>query len=194
MSLLLLLLVACADAAPPAMDPGITLEGVVAVAPSGSRLAAAEATGVPGGIGEAREVSSTLVSADAAPPLEVTAQRSTWDLREGELHLEGDVVAVRGAARLRCARADVSFDVDGAVTRIEASGGVIIEQGARTGRARTAVLEAGPGRVTLRGEASLAEPPHQLAGEPIVIYLDDERIECETCRMRIDGAGIGRGE
>jgi lipopolysaccharide export system protein LptA len=191
---LLLLLVACADAAPPEPDPGITLEGVVATAPSGTRLAARTATGTPTGPGEASGVTGSLVAEAAAPPLEVTAERSTWDLKNGELHLEGDVVAVRAGARLRCASADVRFDGDGAVTRIEASGGVVLEQGARTGRAQTALLEAGSGRVTLRGQASLAEPPHEMTGEPIIVYLDDERIECESCRMRIDGAGIGRGD
>lgn len=194
MSPLLLLLMGCAGAAPPEPSPGITLDGVVASAPSGTLLAARTATGSPGGGGEATGVRGSLVSEATTPPLEVSAQRSTWDLRNGELHLEGDVVAVRGGARLRCTRADVRFDEDGVVTRIEAAGDVVLEQGARIGRAQAALLEAGPGRVTLRGQASLAEPPHEMMGEPIVVYLDDERIECESCRMRIDGAGFGRGE
>ena len=187
----LLLLWACADAAPPPAAAGMRLEGVVAVAPSGTTLTAARVDGAVGG-GAAEGVGGALV-ADGSVPLEVTARHSTWDLAAGELHLAGDVVAVRGGARLTCAEADVFFDAEGAVRRIEARGDVVLVQGARTGRAGAAVLDAGPGRVTLRGGASLAEPPHHMAGEPIVVFLDDERIECETCRMRIDGAGIGRG-
>lgn len=189
---LLLLLVACADAGPP--DPGtaITLEGVVAEGPGGAVLAARSATVEPPAQGGAEAVTGTLPAAEA-PPLEVSAARSTWDLKGGTLHLEGEVVATRGAARLTCDAADVFFDAGGEVSRVEARGAVVLTQGARTGKADTAVLDAGPGRVTLRGGASLSEPPHHMQGEPIVVFLDDERIECEGCRMRIDGAGIGRG-
>lgn len=192
MSVLVLMLAACADAAPRLEKPDIVLEDVVATAPSGARVSAAEAVAVPGGPGSAVAVAATLPGPGPSP-LEITAATSSWDLRGGQLTLEGNVVAIRGPARLTCDAAAVHFDKAGEVVRIEAHGSVILEQGDRTGRAETAVLDAGQGRVTLRGDATLAEPPHWMAGEPIVVFLDDERIQCESCRMRIDGASVGQG-
>ena len=188
----MLVIAACADAAPRSTKPDIVLEDVVATAPSGARVSALEATAVPGGPGTAVAVAATL-PAPGPSALEITASRSSWDLRGGQLTLEGSVVATRGAARLTCEAAAVYFDEAGEVARIEAHGRVVLEQGDRTGRSETAVLEAGPGRITLRGDATLAEPPHWMTGEPIVVFLDDERIECESCRMRIDGVPVGRG-
>jgi lipopolysaccharide export system protein LptA len=192
LSVLLPLLLACADAAPPDPDPRVELEGVVAELPGGTRLAAARAGGIPGAGGTAEDVKAHLPADASAPPLEVTAARSTWDLRAGRLQLEGEVVATRADATLTCARADVFFDGAGKVARIEARGDVLLVQGERSGRAQRADLEAAAGRVTLRDGASLSEPPHRMVGEPIVVFLDDERIECDACRLRIDGAGIGQ--
>jgi lipopolysaccharide export system protein LptA len=66
-----------------------------------------------------------------------------------------------------------------------------LTQGERLASADTAVLEAAAGRITMLGHASLREAGNRMDGEPIVVFLDDDRVECVGCRLRVDGAGIG---
>lgn len=183
----LVLLVGCAEAVPPPLvEPDlVVIEGVEAVLPArpGRTLPAA----VPSG----PDASSEVDRPGEAAPLKVSAARSTWDLRTGALSLTGEVVATRGAMRLVCGSAEVRFGDDGQVVSVEARDDVVLTDRGRVGRAQQARLEAPLGQVVLTGDASLAKPPHRMRGEPITVFLDDERVECSSCELLIDGAGLG---
>jgi len=185
----LALLVACAEAAPPlaGATDSVLLEGVEAVLPVGGDVRSDAAPTVSAGGPQAD-------TTEAVPPLEVTAARSTWDLQRGVLTLTGDVVATRGPMRLVCGSAEVRLGEHGRVSTVEARQDVVLTDRGRIGRAQEAQLDARLGRVVLTRDASLAEPPHLMRGEPIVIFLDEERVECASCELRIDGDGSGRGQ
>jgi lipopolysaccharide export system protein LptA len=169
----------------------VAFAGVSLSSPGGeTHVSAASARVLEEGQGMAEVVAGTLAT-EGAPPLEVTAARSTWDLRTRTVVLEGEVVALRGATRMTCEQATVLFDEDQRVSRVDAAGGVRLTQAERTATADTAVLEASAGRITMRGHASLQEGGNRMEGEPIVVFLDDDRVECEGCRLVVDGAGIG---
>jgi len=183
----LVLVVGCAEAAPPTLvDPDlVVIDGVEAVLPA-SRDRPGPAAGP-----SAADASNEVDRSGGAAPLEVSAARSTWDLRTGALSLTGEVVATRGSMRLVCGSAEVRFGDDGQVVSVEARDDVVLTDRGRVGRAQEARLEARLGQVVLTGDASLAKPPHRMRGEPITVFLDDERVECSSCELLIDGKGLG---
>ncbi len=192
---LLALAVACAGAAepipPPAPpEPGIALTGAQLRTPEGGVASAPVARLGPDGVVEAERGVATIPVADA-PALEITAARTRWDLAGGRMALAGAVTATRGDVTLTCDEADVRLDAARRVERVEARGHVIVTQGARVARASRAVLEAGDGRITLTGDASLADGRNRMAGEPLVIFLDDDRVECDACRLSVDASSLG---
>jgi hypothetical protein len=110
---------ACGTSVSPVADPGVALAGVSLSSPDGeTHVAATRAQVREDGQGAAEGVTGTL-AADGAPPLEVTASRSTWDLRTRTVVLEGDVVALRGGTRITCDQATVLFDASLGLRRQE---------------------------------------------------------------------------
>ena len=123
------------------------------------------------------------------PPLEIRGDRSSWSLKDGIVVFEGEVVATRGDVVLRCARLEVTYADDRVQTAL-ASGGVTVEHAARRATASRAQLTVSDGRIVLTGSPEVRDGPNRLEGEPITLFLDDERIECDGCKLVIDGAAV----
>jgi len=117
-------------------------------------------------------------------PLVIASHRSTWSLRDGTMVFEGEVEATRGEVVLGCDRLEVRYR-DERVEEAVASGEVRVRRGEREARSARAVLTTADGRVVLEGDPVLRDGARRLTGERIVLFLDDERVECERCRVEI---------
>lgn len=134
-------------------------------------------------------------SEDGKPPLEISAARSDWDLRNRRARFEQDVIVVRGEVEMRCEGLEVAYADAETVDRVVAEGSVVVTRGERSATAARAELEGATGKITLTGEPRLAEGPNVLAGERIVLWLDDERATCEgaagaPCRLVVAGSAL----
>jgi lipopolysaccharide export system protein LptA len=182
----------CITTAPeaPRLDH-VELEGVEVEA-EGVRLSMASATLEKDGTGTGEVVTGTRYS---RPPLEIEAPRTNWDLKARSAVFEGGVTAKRGEFTLRCDTLTVSFSGGGpsdAVERATAEGNVTISRDQRTATGERAELDGATGEVVLTGNPTLVEGANRLTGEVVRLFLDDERISCEKCRLVIDGDAIGQ--
>lgn len=201
MAAVLPLLWACA--APP-LEPLPLLargEGIVvsAATPTGAYTLAFAGGSADLGSGAAMAAKGTTVTADptVGEPLEIRAARSAWDLKNRTAHFEGEVVVVRGPVTLRCASLDVRYAGSDRVDTVVASGGVLVEHGDRRAAAARAELVGATGKITLTGEPRLAEGVNTLVGERIILWLDDEKADCEggpsgPCTLVVEGRALGK--
>ena len=186
MSPLLALLLACAG--PPSGSgeplPEIAVfEGVELSLPGrGFVLRAAHAQAAEPQQGTASQVVAQLGD---QPGLSIESERASWDLRGQSVVFEGSVSAQRGAFTLECDRLEASFDSPEQLRLAEATGAVRVRHGERLATGQRAVLDLATGRLELEGQPELTEGGRSLRGERMVLFLDDERLECERCSLVI---------
>lgn len=125
----------------------------------------------------------------AAPPLVVKGDRSSWDFKKRTMRFEGNVQATRAAVTMTCDAIEVSYEGE-RITTAMASGTVVVTQGERIARGERATLTADDGRIVLQGSPSINDGPNTLVGDRIVLYLDDERLECQACRLEVVGSAV----
>lgn len=139
---------------------------------------------------------TTVTHAASGPPLEIRASKSSWDLKNRTARFEGDVVVVRGDVTMRCAVLDVRYADADRIDTVVATGSVIVETGERRAEAERAELLAATGKITLTGKPRLAEGVNALVGERIILWLDDEKADCEggasgPCTLVVEGRALG---
>jgi lipopolysaccharide export system protein LptA len=186
-------LLACLLPAPAAGTEGLEVRQAELRLGERAVLAAREAHLDAEGRGEAREIRADLRSSTEAPPLEISAPRSSWDLKAREVRFSGGVELKRGDARMTCQEMVVRFREPGQLEAAEATGEVRFQQGERRARAERASLDGPSGRVELLGHPELEEGPHRMAGQRVILWLDQERVECEDCRLVVEPGAIGAG-
>ena len=131
------------------------------------------------GSGRGRDARLTV-----GPELVVTGARSRWDLKTGAAVFEGSVRAVRGALVLTAERAELAVN-QGQVTRAAASGHVHVVRESREAWAESADFDVRAGKVTLTGGPRVSEGATRISGDRILLFVDDERIECEKCKWEV---------
>lgn len=183
----LVLGLACA-ADPPARPAALELEGAKLVMDDGSALAAERAQLDAQGVGRAEQVQASV---PGAPPLQISAPTSDWDLRNRVAIFTGDVVVTRADVTLRTERLTVRFASREKLERAVAEGKVVVTQGERVATAGKAELVAATGEIVLTGAPIITEGPNRMAGDRITLWLDDERVRCEGCRLLVDGEALG---
>lgn len=184
------LLVACAREPLPEAPAAVELAGVRVEAAAWTASAEAATT-------DGRTVQAAGVRADVrgAPPIDVHAASTEWDLQARSARFVGDVRVTRGDVTLTCDRVEVRYGVDDRIDRLTAEGHIRVEQGARLATAEHADVEGRSGRIVLTGSPVLAEGPNRLEGATITLYLDDKRVTCAsadggTCHLAIDGSAL----
>lgn len=189
---MILLILACAVDPGEAPLDGLQVTEAEVVLDGGVQVWLAQATIDLEGTGVGVQVAAHVPppAGGVLPPLDITAARSSWDLRERIVRFEGDVVATRGEVRLTCDRLVVHYEGPDRVERAEATGSVTVTRGDRTAQSERAVLTTQTGQVVLTGAPRLSEGPNLMSGQRIVLYLDDERVDCDACRLVVDGAGV----
>jgi lipopolysaccharide transport protein LptA len=183
----LALLAACAGHAEPAGPAELQAEGVVLSLPDGTELAAESASIGPEGKGTAE----TVLARDGS--LEIQAPHTEWDLKTRTARMSGGVVAKRGDVVLRCAEMTVLFSGRGRVERVVANGDVRIAHGHRRGQAGHAVLTTKDGRIVLTRSPVLVDGANRMSGAKIVLHMDEDKVICEQCRVRIAPEAVATG-
>ncbi len=164
-------------------------------------LLAASATVDADGQAQASQVQATVeggavgggggsLPAEARPPLTIEAPDSSWDLRGRTVRFTGGVRAQRAQVVLTCDELQVQYASGERVQSALATGRVEVVHGTRTATSDSALLTTADGSIVLTGDPRISDGPNQLSGQRITLYLDDERVRCEGCRLRVDGQAV----
>ena len=112
----------------------------------------------------------------AALPIEVTAQQLEADQGQRQATFSGDVVAKQGDITLYSDKLSVfSLPDQDQADRLEAFGNVRVVQQDRTATADRAVYQQSQGTLTLFGNAEVHQGQNRVAGEEIIVYLQENR-------------------
>ncbi len=147
------------------------------------------------------EVASTSARRPAAPgerparkvaPVQIRCDDMVVQNREALARCEGHVVAVRQNVTVTSERAVARYDEGGQITQLTCLGHVHVVQklappgqppSQRTADGDRAVYREQDRTLTLTGHALLQQPNDRLAGEPIVFYLDEDRVTAKGARL-----------
>jgi lipopolysaccharide transport protein LptA len=143
-------------------------------------------------VGDNGEGSARSVRADA-PGLQISSDHSQWRFSEQTAIFTGHVRVTRGDTLLTCQTLTVSLGDGEQIRDAVASGSVVVSQAGRRAEADQAVLDGATGRVVLTGSPALQQARRTLAGERIIIWLDDEKVDCQQCTLTLNGDAIGGG-
>ncbi len=185
-----LLLVGCTQSVPTVDTDGPPLQQVTVEVGQQLEMHLAGAWLDDDGSGRGVAVEATTAG---APALEISGQRSSWALDKGVVQFDGNVVAKRGAFTLRADSLVVHWK-DERIDRAEATGSVVVARGERVAKSRRGVLEGETGKFTLTGAPTITEGGHRMKGDAIVLWLDDERLECNQCVLVLDSSALPAGE
>ena len=198
-AVVLLVAGACAGASDPlpaaAEALGVEIRGSAAPDAYRVSLAGASVDLVAGAPIEATTTTVRQAAADG-PALQITADRSSWDLKNHRAHFTDNVVVTRGDVILRCAALEVTYAGATTIDTVVATGGVVVERGERRAEADRAELTGRNGKIVLTGKPRLSEGVNALAGERITLWLDDEKADCEggsggPCTLVVAGSALG---
>lgn len=114
--------------------------------------------------------------------LEVVGQRSVWDLSEGTVHLFGDVIATRGPFKLACEEFVITYDGQ-EMEKAVATGGVTLTRDGLWISGASATLTVASGEVVVTGNPTVVQGDSRLTGRVVTVFLDDDRVVCDTCRI-----------
>lgn len=143
-----------------------------------------------GGIGRSKE------------PITVTADTLEYDYKANVVVYRGEVVAVQGPVKLRSDTLTVTFNAGGVdptarsqalegtkgthrLRDIVAVGGVRIDDGTRWATGGHAVFDQTRRTVVLTDDPVLHDGANEVAGDRVVVYLDEDRSVVEGGRKRV---------
>jgi lipopolysaccharide export system protein LptA len=115
---------------------------------------------------------------DRAAPIEIAAEALEVDQAAGTAVFTGEVVIAQEGLRLSAARVAVTYAAatagggGGAISRLDASGGVTLVTPSEAAEAAEAVYDLDAGLVTLIGDVVLTQGGSALAGDRLVVSLE----------------------
>ncbi len=168
--------------------PGTVLTGVTGSA--GPWTASAARVELLAGTAHAEGVKASAAAQNGAPPLQIEAASSEWDLKAHRARFTTNVRVTRGPVTMTADLLEVVYKDASHVDVVTATGHVLVTRGERVARAEKGVLTAGEGRIVLTGSPVLTEGINALAGDRIEVFLDEERATCTgsagaPCRLQI---------
>jgi lipopolysaccharide transport protein LptA len=133
-------------------------------------------------------------------PVQVRCDDMVVENRQSVAHCEGHVVAVRQDVTVNCDHAVAHYDEAGRVTELTCLGRVHVVQRPKAAGVAAAAPDARPAApktadgdkgvylegartLTLTGHATLQQGEDRLAGEPIVFYVDEDRVVAKGARL-----------
>lgn len=130
---------------------------------------------------------SRLSLTSQSGPVSITAKELEFDYRTRTLMYRGSVVVAQADLKLssdalRVVLNEASREV---IREVTAEGHVRIEQGERVATGGRAVFDQSKRTVVLSENAVLREGPSEVAGERVVVYLDEQRMVVEGGNQRV---------
>ena len=113
---------------------------------------------------------------------EVTADQLQVDHSTRTAVFEGHVHAKLDRLSLRCGAMTLTYDDQGEIKSLSASGGVTLVREDLRAASENASLDAKSGRLVLSGNPTVTKGPHQLTGEVIEVDLDSGKLVVKEAR------------
>ncbi|MDO5641410.1 MAG: lipopolysaccharide transport periplasmic protein LptA [Paracoccus sp. (in: a-proteobacteria)] len=125
------------------------------------------------------------VAAQADAPIEVSADEMVINQATGQTDLTGKVVIAQGEMRLSADRVSVVYEsgTQRRISGLDATGNVVLVQGADAAEAEHAVYDVASQLVTLTGNVLVTQGQNVMSGERIVVNLADGTAQA-TGRVR----------
>jgi len=132
-----------------------------------------------------------IAIAEPVRTVEVEADRLRVDHGDRSAVFDGNVRARYGELTLTCDSMRVTYDEQGEVIALRATGAVAVRRGDARATASSGRLDARRGLLVLEGSAVLVRGPHRLEGDRISVHLASGRLEVERAHgsFRLDLAG-----
>lgn len=120
-------------------------------------------------------------------PVHIDADTMEFDYKTKVLTYRGTVVVTQADMTLHSATLRVTLDQNNAdkPREVVAEGKVQIDKGDRRATGGRAVFDNAARTVTLSDQAVLQDGPNQVAGERVVVYLDEQRSVVEGGQERV---------
>ncbi|HGG04570.1 MAG TPA: lipopolysaccharide transport periplasmic protein LptA [Aliiroseovarius sp.] len=117
-------------------------------------------------------------SHDTTLPVEVSADSLQINQADGSAQFVGNVVIGQGEMRITAGKVRVEYssdegDATGQISRLIASGGVTLVNGAEAAEAQEAVYTIATGKVMMSGGVILTQGRNALSAERLVVNLKD---------------------
>ncbi len=114
---------------------------------------------------------------DASLPVEVTADALEIDQNDGSVMFTGNVVIGQGSMRLSAKKVVVEYgtsngDTTGKISRMHATGNVVLVNGAEAAEAREAVYTIGSAKIIMTGDVILTQGRNALSSQHMVVDLN----------------------
>ena len=114
---------------------------------------------------------------DASLPVEVTADALAVDQNDGNAVFTGNVVIGQGSMRLSANKVLVEYstsngDSTGKISRMHATGNVVLVNGAEAAEAREAVYTIGSAKIIMTGDVILTQGRNALSSQRMVVDLN----------------------
>jgi lipopolysaccharide export system protein LptA len=148
-------------------------------------------------LGSVAGIARNLELADVPSPIDITSDRLEFHYGQGLLRYEGNVVVEHAGAKIRARSLDVSFEPEGkrALRKITARGGVEVTRGDESARGELAEYDPNAATIVISQNARLGSGPNSLAGEKVVIYLNEKRatVQGGNAPAAVAGSGTDAG-
>ena len=106
-------------------------------------------------------------------PVEVTADQLRVNQADGTALFTGNVLVAQGVLRLSSAELTVTYDAEGkTITRMHATGGVTMVNGAETAEGDEAVYTPADGIVIMTGDVLLTQGSSAISGSQLTVDLN----------------------
>jgi lipopolysaccharide export system protein LptA len=134
-----------------------------------------------------RDLLGTFSLTSERGPVHIKSDELEFDYRARVLAYRGGVTVTQGDLKLSSDSLRIRFDPDArdSVREVVAEGSVHISKGQREATGGRAVFDQEKRTVTLSDDATLRDGPNEVAGERVVVYLDEERSIVEGGKDRV---------
>lgn len=130
---------------------------------------------------------SRLSLTSQSGPVNISAKELEFDYRTRTLTYRGSVVVSQADLKVSsdALRVILNEEAREVIREVTAEGNVRIEQGDRVATGGRAVFDQAKRTVVLSENAVLREGPNEVAGERVVVYLDEQRSVVEGGNQRV---------
>jgi lipopolysaccharide export system protein LptA len=122
-------------------------------------------------------IAKNLELADVPSPIDISADKLEFDYGKGLLKYEGNVRVDHAGAKIKAQKLEISFEPEGkrSLRKITARGGVEVTHGDESARGELAEYDPAAATIVLSQNARLGSGPNSLAGEKVLVYLNEKR-------------------